>query len=285
MERILEIKDISKKYNDFALDNVSFNLDRGYVMGFIGPNGAGKSTTIKLIMNLIRKDSGYIKVFGLDSVKDEKEIKERIGFVYDNSYFYEELTCESMKKIIAPFYKRWDEKLYKKYMDEFSLPRDKKIKELSKGMRMKYSIILALSHNAELIIMDEPTSGLDPVVRAEILDIFRDIIQDENKSLIFSSHITMDLEKIADYITFINNGKIVFSEEKDSIIESYGIVKGDNDLLDRDIEKEFIGVKKNKFGFEALTSNKEKTKKIFGNKVIIERPTIDDIMVYNVRGN
>ncbi|WP_461613648.1 ABC transporter ATP-binding protein [Clostridium sp. Marseille-QA1073] len=285
MEKILEIKDISKKYNDFALDNVSFNLDRGYVMGFIGPNGAGKSTTIKLIMNLIRKDSGYIKVFGLDSVKDEKEIKERIGFVYDNSYFYEELTCESMKKIIAPFYKRWDEKLYKKYMDEFSLPRDKKIKELSKGMRMKYSIILALSHNAELIIMDEPTSGLDPVVRAEILDIFRDIIQDENKSLIFSSHITMDLEKIADYITFINNGKIVFSEEKDSIIESYGIVKGDNDLLDRDIEKEFIGVKKNKFGFEALTSNKEKTKKIFGNKVIIERPTIDDIMVYNVRGN
>ena len=285
MEKILEIKDISKKYNDFALDNVSFNLDRGYVMGFIGPNGAGKSTTIKLIMNLIRKDSGYIKVFGLDSVKDEKEIKERIGFVYDNSYFYEELTCESMKKIIAPFYKRWDEKLYKKYMDEFSLPRDKKIKELSKGMRMKYSIILALSHNAELIIMDEPTSGLDPVVRAEILDIFRDIIQDENKSLIFSSHITTDLEKIADYITFINSGKIIFSDEKDSIIESYGIVKGDNDLLDRDIEKEFIGVKKNKFGFEALTSNKEKTKKIFGNKVIIERPTIDDIMVYNVRGN
>jgi len=281
MEKILEIKDISKKYNDFALDNVSFNLDRGYVMGFIGPNGAGKSTTIKLIMNLIRKDSGYIKVFGLDSVKDEKEIKELLFF----SYFYEELTCESMKKIIAPFYKRWDEKLYKKYMDEFSLPRDKKIKELSKGMRMKYSIILALSHNAELIIMDEPTSGLDPVVRAEILDIFRDIIQDENKSLIFSSHITMDLEKIADYITFINNGKIVFSEEKDSIIESYGIVKGDKDLLDRDIEKEFIGVKKNKFGFEALTSNKEKTKKIFGNKVIIERPTIDDIMVYNVRGN
>jgi len=285
MEKILEIKDISKKYSDFALDNVSFNLDRGYVMGFIGPNGAGKSTTIKLIMNLIRKDSGYINVFGLDSVKDEKTIKERIGFVYDNSYFYEDLTCENMKKIIAPFYKRWDEKLYKKYMDEFSLPRDKKIKELSKGMRMKYSIILALSHNAELIIMDEPTSGLDPVVRAEILDIFRGIIQDENKSLIFSSHITTDLEKIADYITFINNGKIVFSEEKDNIIESYGIVKGDSDLLDRDTEKEFIGVKKNKFGFEGLTSNKDKVKKIFGNKVIIERPTIDDIMVYSVRGN
>lgn len=285
MEKILEIKDISKKYSDFELDNVSFNLDRGYVMGFIGPNGAGKSTTIKLIMNLIRKDSGYIKVFGLDSVKDEKEIKERIGFVYDNSYFYEELTCENMKKIIAPFYKRWDEKLYKKYMDEFSLPRDKKIKELSKGMRMKYSIILALSHNAELIIMDEPTSGLDPIVRAEILDIFRNIIQDENKSLIFSSHITTDLEKIADYITFVNNGKIIFSGEKDSIIESYGIVKGDNELLDRDIEKEFVGVKKSKFGFEGLTSNKEKTKKIFGNKVIIERPTIDDIMVYSVRGN
>ena len=253
-------------------------------MGFIGPNGAGKSTTIKLIMNLIRKDSGEIKVFGLDSVKNEREIKERIGFVYDDSYFYEDLTCESMKKIIAPFYKTWDEKLYKKYMDEFSLPRDKKIKELSKGMRMKYSIILALSHNAELIIMDEPTSGLDPIVRAEILDVFRDIIQDENKSLIFSSHITTDLEKIADYITFINNGKIIFSDEKDSIIESYGIVKGDNELLDRDLEKEFISVKKSNFGFEGLTSNKDKVKKIFGNKVIIERPTIDDIMVYSVRG-
>ncbi|GAA0123198.1 MAG: ABC transporter ATP-binding protein [Clostridium argentinense] len=284
MEKILEIKNISKKYKDFSLENVNFNLERGYVMGFIGPNGAGKSTTIKLIMNLIRKDSGEIKVFGLDSVKNEREIKERIGFVYDDSYFYEDLTCESMKKIIAPFYKTWDEKLYKKYMDEFSLPRDKKIKELSKGMRMKYSIILALSHNAELIIMDEPTSGLDPIVRAEILDVFRDIIQDENKSLIFSSHITTDLEKIADYITFINNGKIIFSDEKDSIIESYGIVKGDNELLDRDLEKEFISVKKSNFGFEGLTSNKDKVKKIFGNKVIIERPTIDDIMVYSVRG-
>lgn len=197
MEKILEIKNVSKQYDDFSLKNINISLDRGYVMGFIGPNGAGKSTTIKLIMNLIKKDSGQIKVFGLDHEKDEMKIKEKIGFVYDENHFYEELTVHEMKNMIRPFYKRWDEKLFAKYVKEFKLPIKKTIKHLSKGMKMKFSLAVALSHHAELLIMDEPTSGLDPLIRSELLDILRILIEDENKAVFFSTHITSDLEKIA----------------------------------------------------------------------------------------
>ncbi|KYH30358.1 ABC transporter ATP-binding protein [Clostridium colicanis] len=280
---ILEVSNLRKEYKDFTLNNISFTLEKGYIMGFIGPNGAGKSTTIKLIMNLIHRDSGYIKIFGLDNLKHEKEVKNRIGFVYDENYYYEDLTMEGMKKIIAPFYSKWDDSSFYKYMKDFNLDPKKKIKTLSKGMKMKFSLAIALSHNAELIIMDEPTSGLDPIFRREILDILYSIIQDENKSVFFSTHITTDLQKIADYITFINNGNIVFSKSKDDILESYGIVKGDLELLNSHTKKEFLGINENRFGFEALTDNVEKIKKIFKNQVIIEKPTLEDIMVYTVR--
>ncbi len=281
---MLEIKNLSKKFKTFELDNVSFKLEPGYIMGFIGPNGAGKSTTIKLIMNLLKKDSGEIKIFGKDNIEFEKEIKNRIGFVYDESYFYEDLTIKQMKNIIAPFYKEWDEKLFNKYISDFDLDLNQKIKKLSKGMKMKFSLAIALSHNADLIIMDEPTSGLDPVFRREILDILYNVIQDEKKSIFFSTHITTDLEKIADYITFINKGKVVFSKSKDEILESYGIIKGGNNLLDTDTRKEFIGLRETKVGFEGLVDNSQKLKRLFGNDVIIERPTLEDIMVYSVRG-
>lgn len=281
---MLEVKNLTKNFKKFKLDNVSFKLEPGYIMGFIGPNGAGKSTTIKLIMNLIKKDSGEIKVFGKDHIEFEKEIKNRIGFVYDESHFYEDLSIKQMKNIIAPFYKEWDEKLFNKYMKDFDLDPSQKIKKLSKGMKMKFSLALALSHNADLIIMDEPTSGLDPVFRREILDILYNVIQDEKKSIFFSTHITTDLEKIADYITFINNGKIVFSKSKDEILESYGIIKGGNNLLDTDTRKEFISIRETKVGFEGLAENPQKLKRLFGNEVIIERPTLEDIMVYSVRG-
>lgn len=280
---ILEVSNLRKEYKDFTLNNISFTLEKGYIMGFIGPNGAGKSTTIKLIMNLLRRDSGYIKIFGLDNLKHEKEVKNRIGFVYDENYYYEDLTMESMKKIIAPFYSKWDDSSFNRYMKDFNLDPKKKIKTLSKGMKMKFSLAIALSHNAELIIMDEPTSGLDPVFRREILDILYSIIQDENKSVFFSTHITTDLEKIADYITFINNGNIVFSKPKDDILESYGIVKGGLELLNSHTKKEFLGISENRFGFEALTDNVENIKKVFKNQVIIEKPTLEDIMVYMVR--
>ncbi|WP_147566000.1 ABC transporter ATP-binding protein [Clostridium tyrobutyricum] len=284
MDNILEIKNLTKIYKGFTLDNINFNLSKGYIMGLIGPNGAGKSTTIKLIMNLIKKSSGSVKVFGLDNIKYEKQIKQRIGFVYDENYFYEDLTTVSMKNIISRFYKDWDNRLFDKYMDKFALPKKKKIKQLSKGMKMKYSLAIALSHNAEFIIMDEPTSGLDPVFRSEMLDILYSIIQDENKSILFSTHITADLEKIADYITFLNSGKIVFSDTKDSILENYRIVKGDKELLNNNIRDKFIGIRQNSFGFEALTNNSEEVKNFFRDRVVIERASLDDIMVYTVKG-
>ncbi|WP_298846778.1 ABC transporter ATP-binding protein [Clostridium sp.] len=285
MDNILEIKNLNKTYKDFSLDDLTFNVERGSIMGFIGPNGSGKSTTIKLIMNLIKKNSGDIKIFGLDNIKHNKEIKQRIGFVYDDNYFYEELNIMEMKNIIRPFYKGWNDTLFEKYIKEFELPKKNKIKNLSKGMKMKLSLALALCHNAELIIMDEPTSGLDPVFRSELSDILCSVIQDENVSIFFSTHITTDLEKIADYITFINKGKLVFSRTKDDIIENYGIVKGSKELLDNDIKREFVSIKENSFGFEALTKDVTKARKIFKGRGIVEKASIEDIMVYTVRGN
>ncbi len=280
---MLKIDNLSKSFKNFKLDNISFNLEPGYIMGFIGPNGAGKSTTIKLIMNLLKRDSGEIKIFGKDNVKYEKEIKDRIGFVYDSSYFYEELSIKQMKAIIAPFYSQWSDNTFDNYIKKFDLNPKQKIKKLSKGMKMKFSLALALSHNADLIIMDEPTSGLDPVFRREILDILYDIIQDENKSIFFSTHITTDLEKIADYITFINKGKIEFSKPKDTILESFGIIKGSPNLLDNDIRKEFISIRETKVGFEGLTENPKKVKALLNDKVMIEKPSLEDIMFYTVR--
>ena len=283
MKNILEVKDLRKEFKGFTIDNISFNLEPGYIMGFIGPNGAGKSTTIKLIMNLLKKDGGDIKVFGLDNIKAEKEVKNRIGFVYDENYYYENLTITQMKNIVAGFYSMWDDNAFNKYMKEFDLNPKAKIKTLSKGMKMKFSLAVALSHNADLILMDEPTSGLDPVFRREILDILYNIIQDDKKSIFFSTHITTDLEKIADYITFINQGKIVFSKPKDDVLESYKVVKGGTDLLDRETRKEFIGIRETSVGFEALTDNADNIRKLFKSNVLIEKATLEDIMFYTVR--
>ncbi|HOA41092.1 MAG TPA: ABC transporter ATP-binding protein [Halanaerobiales bacterium] len=283
MSAILEVDNLRKEYRDFNL-NVSFSLERGYLMGFIGPNGAGKSTTIKLIMNLLKKDSGAIKVFGLDNVKNEIEIKQRIGFVYDQNYYYDELTVEEMKGIISRFYADWDDELYRSYLKIFDLDPRKKIKELSKGMQMKFSLIMALSHHAELIIMDEPTSGLDPIVRRELLQILSEILQNENKGILLSTHITSDLDKIADYITFINQGRIVETTTRDFLLENYGVVRGKKELLMQTDKGLLIGVKENEFGFEALVKDKARAREIFGDKIIIDKPTLEDIMYYQIDG-
>ncbi|HHV97991.1 MAG TPA: ABC transporter ATP-binding protein [Clostridiaceae bacterium] len=285
MAPVLEIKGLSKRFKDFSLKDINLSLCSGYIMGFIGPNGAGKSTTIKLIMNLIKKDEGEIKIFGMDNIKNEQEVKNRIGFVLDENYFYEELTVEEMRWVLAPAYKDWNENTFQKYLKEFQLPPKKKIKELSKGMKMKFSLAIALSHNADLLIMDEPTSGLDPLVRSELLDILSEVIQDENKAVFFSTHITSDLDKIADFITMINQGEIILSMPKDDILNNYGIVKGGRELLNSDSRNSFIGIKENKFGFEGLTKDRKQAKKIFGDKVVIEKPTLEDVMLYYVRGN
>lgn len=283
MGPILEITNLRKEYEGFTLKDISLTLQRGFIMGFIGPNGAGKSTTIKLILNLINRDGGTIKVFGMDNIKYETQVKNRIGFVLDENFLYDELTVREMKNIIASFYKRWDDKTFDNYMKKFELPYNKKIKELSKGMKVKFSLAAALSHNAEFLILDEPTSGLDPVVRNELMDILSDVIQDENKAIFFSTHITSDLDKIADYVTFINNGEIIFSTAKDDILENYGLVKGPNELINDDKKDVFIGLRKYGFGFEALVKDKRQARKVFGDKILVEKPTLEDIMVYYTR--
>jgi len=285
LNKILEINNVSKHYKDFSLKKINFSLNRGFVMGFIGPNGAGKSTTIKLIMNLIKKDSGEIKIFGLDHIKDELQIKEKIGFVYDENHFYEDLTVQEMKNIIRPFYKNWDENAFLSYVNRFHLPLKKQIKQLSKGMKMKFSLAIALSHHAELLIMDEPTSGLDPLIRSELLHILRSLMEDENKAIFFSTHITSDLEKIADYITIINNGEIILSKPMDELLEQYVIVKGSKEFLETATNLSFIGVEQNKFGFKALYNDKKELLDRFGNQVMIEKPTLENILLFSTKGS
>lgn len=286
MEPILEIRGLNKQLAGFQLKDINLVVPKGYIIGIIGPNGAGKTTTIKLIMNLLKKDSGEIRVFGQEHVQFEKEIKQRIGFVYDENHFYEQLSLEDNRRIIAPFYKNWDNRAFHDYAEKFELPLRKKLKDLSRGMKTKFALALALSHQAELIIMDEPTSGLDPVFRRELLDILAGLMQDDNHTVIFSTHITSDLERIADYICFINQGQVVFCDAKDNILEKYRVLKGDREMLaNQTFTAMLSGVIVNQFGFEALTSQSSNVQKAFKDRVVLEKASLDDIILYSVRGN
>lgn len=279
MDNILYINNLCKKYKGFKLNDVSLQLPKGFIMGLIGENGAGKTTLIKLIMNLVKKDSGDIKVFDKDNIKFERDIKDRIGFVYDEACYYDHMSLKENANMFSRLYSKWDNEKFNNYLNKFQLNKDKKLKELSKGMRMKFSLCLALSHGAEFIIMDEPTVGLDPVVRSEVLEELQNLMVNENMGVLISTHITSDLERIADYITFIKDGNIVFSKTKDEIMDSYKIVKGDNSLLKKDLEKYFEGISKNRFGFEALTSQVSKVREIVGDKAIFDKATLEDIMI------
>lgn len=283
MDSILKVYGLCRSFGEFQIKDVSISLPRGYIMGFIGPNGAGKTTTIKLIMNLIKRDRGEVLIFGKDNIKNEKEVKQRIGFVYDENYYYDFLSLQEMKNIIAPFYRDWDEAVFQKYLKVFELPPRKKVKDLSRGMKMKFSLALALSHKAELILMDEPTSGLDPVFRSELLDILRSEIQDENRGILFSSHITSDLERIADYICFINNGQIVFSQTCDELREKYLLVKGPLELLKESTRQLMLNVKEDHFGFEGLSDQPDRIRRLLGDQALYEFPSLDQIILYTVR--
>lgn len=284
MENILDIKNLCKSYKNFKLDNISFQIKKGFVMGLIGENGAGKTTTIKLIMNLLKKDGGTIEIFDKDNCKYEREIKEKIGFVYDDCFYYENLSIKDNGKIFANFYKLWSWDTFNKYISDFGLNEKQKVKELSKGMKMKFAIALALSHGAEFLIFDEPTSGLDPVMRRQILDIFQNLMEDEKMGILISSHITSDLEQIADYITYIKKGKVVFSETTLDVLDNYKIIKGSLEDLDF-IDKNLIwGLRKNKYGFEGMIMDINKLDKSILKKLVIERPTLEDIMVNVNRG-
>lgn len=281
MENILEIKNLSKKYDSFELKNINIELPKGTIMGFIGENGAGKTTTIKSILNIINKDSGQIKIFGLDN--KETKIKEDIGVVLDDSFLSEYLNPLDINKIMKNIYKNWDEKLYFKYIEDFKLSKEKISKEYSSGMKMKLKIAVALSHHPKLLILDEPTLGLDPIARNEILDIFQEFIQDENKGIFVSSHITSDLEHIADYITFINNGEIIFSKTKDELLESYGIARCSKEQFDKIKKEDYIKYKKNKYEYDVLIENKYEFRKNY-NISVIDKTSLEDIMLIYIKG-
>lgn len=280
MENVVELKNVRKEFKDFTVKNIDLQVKKGFVTGFIGANGAGKSTTIKMMMNLLKPDAGEVKIFGLDYKTHEKAIKERIGFVYDGNVFFEGMNLKDIKRIVAPAYKQWDDTLFYRYIEQFELPMKKAIKTFSKGMQMKASLAIALSHHAELIIMDEPTAGLDPIFRRELLDLLQEIMIDGNRTIFFSTHITTDLDRIADYIAFIQRGELVFNQSIHDVAENYALVKGGLDLLDRDTERAFVHVHRASTGFEALTNNIKAVKNTFGDTVVIERASLEDIMYY-----
>lgn len=283
MENILEVKHLSKKYKDFELKDVSFELPKGMIMGFIGENGAGKTTTIKAILNIIQDYTGKIKIFGLDHKKGETQIREDIGVVLDDMFFPEILVPNDIDCILKDVYQNWDSHLYFQYLKDFSLPTTKPIKTFSKGMRKKLEIATALSHHPKLLILDEPTSGLDPIARNEVIDIFQNFIQDEECSILLSSHITTDLEHIADYIVFINHGEIMIHKTCDELLEQYGIVKCTEAEFQKFDSKDYLTYKKTKYEYEVLIENQKVFKKKYDVHTI-DKITLEDLMVLMIKG-
>ena len=283
MNNVIEIKDLSKTYDKFKLDDINLNIPKGIIVGLIGENGAGKTTLIKSILNLINIDNGNIKIFGKSNKESDAVIKEDIGIVLDNMFFPEILNAKDINLIMKDIYKNWDSDLYFNYLEKFDIPLSKKIKDLSKGMRKKLEIITALVHKPKILILDEPTSGLDPVVRDEILDMFLEFIQDENNTILLSSHITSDLEHIADRIVFIDRGKLIMDEDKDEILDNYGILKCKKDDFKNINKGDIISYKKGKYEYQVLVSNKNKIKRKYKDYVI-DKITLDELMVLIVKG-
>ncbi|MGN1423882.1 MAG: ABC transporter ATP-binding protein [Oscillospiraceae bacterium] len=280
-ENAIVINGLTKKYDGFTLDNVSFSVPKGSIMGFIGQNGAGKTTTIKALLNVIRPDGGTIEMLGMDNSTHELEIKEHIAAVFDEIPFHDSFTADMLSVMFRGMYSTWDENAYSAYLERFGLPRRKKLGKFSKGMKMKLQIATALSHGAKLLIMDEATTGLDPVVRNEILDIFREYLQDDENSILMSSHITSDLEKIADCVTFIDKGKILLSGYKDEILDSHGVIKCTKDDFAKLAREDFVSARVNDFGAEAMVSDRAEAKRRYPG-MMIEKTTLEEIMLFYV---
>ncbi len=279
----LKVENLTKKYDDFLLDKVSFYVPKGNIVGLIGENGAGKSTTINTMLDIIERDSGDIYILDSEKNKVNNEIREKIGVVFDGNNFPEDLTPQKLNNVLARIYKNWEDKTFFEYIEKFNLPKTKKIKNFSKGMKMKLSISVALSHNAELLILDEATSGLDPIVRDDILDILLEFVQDENKSILISSHITSDLEKVADYIVFIHKGKVIFEETKDNLIYDYGIMKCKQKDFSSIDKEDIIRFRKMDYGYEILVKNKNELERKYPN-MVMDNIKIEDIMLMYVKG-
>ena len=283
MDNILEVKNLCKKYDNFELKNISFSLPKGMIMGLIGENGAGKTTTIKAILNIIKADKGVINVFNLDNKLGDEKIKEDIGVVLDDMFFPEILTANDINKIMKNIYANWDSKMYFNFLKENNLDVNMPIKSFSKGMHKKLEIITALAHHPKLLILDEPTSGLDPIARKDILNIFQTFIQNEECSILLSSHITTDLEHLADYITFINNGSLVLTKTCDELLENYGIVKCSREDFKNIDANDYLKYINNKYSYDVLIDNVYDFKKKYPN-YLIDKITLEDLMFLMIKG-
>lgn len=275
----IEISGLRKSYGDFTLGDISFCVPEGSILGLVGENGAGKSTTIKLIMNTISRDAGTVRVLGTDNTSPSfSEVKEDIGVVLDEAYFPEVISAKNVDSVMKHTYKRWDSEKYKQYVSRFRLPETKPFKEYSRGMKMKLAIAVALSHDPKLLVLDEATSGLDPMIRDEILDIFNDFTRDPGRSILLSSHIVSDLEKICDYIAFIHNGRLMLCEEKDRLLEEYAVVKTSPSELEDIPESAIVGKKISKYSAEALVRRGE-----ISPAFTTEHCTLEDIILFLAR--
>jgi len=290
MNHILEVQKLKKRFpkSDFLLDDLSFSLPYGSIMGFVGENGAGKTTTISCILNMLTKDSGTIRLFGREMSDDDKEIREDIGVVFDASNFSGILNADQVGKVMAGIYTRWDQSLYTNYLNRFKLPSEQKIRTYSKGMTMKLALASALAHSPKLLLLDEATSGLDPVVRDDILDVFLEFVQEEDHSILLSSHITSDLEKIADYITFIHDGRIVLSEKKDDLIYNYAVLRCKSSQFAKLDKKDVITYRKRDYQIDVLVSDRQDAERKYGgfatDNMVIDNVDIDDIMLLLIKG-
>ena len=276
MTNYLEVTNLSKSFDSFQLHNISFTLPKGYIMGLIGPNGSGKTTTIKLILNMLKRTGGTVKVMGLDNIAEEQKVKSELGVVFDTNYFSDDWKVSQVEKSISVFYPNWDSQKFADMLRKFHIAPTKKVKELSKGMQMKLMLACAFSHDAKLLILDEPTSGLDPLTRDEFLEILQDYIRDGQRSVLFSTHITTDLERVADYITLINRGNMIFTGSMEDLLSSYRLIKGKPCDLTADLEKNIFGLRKTAMGFEGLiTANAAVQYK----HCVLDTATIDDIII------
>lgn len=277
MNDYLEVRNLSKSFEGFQLHNITFTLPKGYIMGLIGPNGSGKTTTIKLILNMLKRTSGEVKILGFDNIASEQEAKRNLGVVFDSNYFSDEWKISQVEKSVSAFYENWNTQKFSETLKRFHIQPSKKVKELSKGMKMKLMLACAFSYDAKLLILDEPTSGLDPVSRDELLHILSEYIEDGEHSVLFSTHITGDLERAADYITYISYGELFFSGGKDEFIDSFRIVKGGCEELSTDLGKKMLGIRNFSTGFEALVKTEDLKQFAHLN---VEPATIDDIVVF-----
>lgn len=285
MNEILEVRGLSKEYNksNFRLQDVSFSIPKGSIMGFVGENGAGKTTTIGCMVNTLIKDGGSVKIFGKEVSDQSIDIRNDLGVVYDTNTFPEYLTPKGVALGMKYIFSNWDNLLFKKYLDQFGLPESKRIKTFSRGMTMKLAVAVALSHHPKLLILDEATSGLDPIVRDDILEVFLDFVQDENRSIFLSSHITSDLEKVADYITFIHDGRILFSEEKDVLKYQYGVMRCKHVQFEQIDPKDYLAYRKHDYQIDLLVTDKQQAEKKYKD-VIIDSISIEEIMLLLVKG-